>query len=181
MIKKIHSTRQQMLSILPKNAVIAELGVAAGKLTYNLITPLCNPVEYHLIDIWKHDTNELKDVKRKKQYKETKSRAKIIHKIHRDDSVKVMSTFPDNYFDWVYVDGEHSYEGCLRDLEICRLKVKDDGYIAGHDFEIFKSEDKRRWGVVKAVTDFCKKHNYELTHLTNNDKLAPSYILEKLK
>ena len=54
--------------------------------------------------------------------------------------------FPDNYFDLVFIDALHSYEGCLADIKAWTPKVKKGGYICGHDYP-------RRPGVVQAVTE----------------------------
>ena len=36
--------------------------------------------------------------------------------------------------DWIYVDGDHSYEGCLKDLENAINVVKPGGFILGDDY-----------------------------------------------
>jgi len=57
--------------------------------------------------------------------------------------------------DWAYIDGSHSYEPCLYDLESARKAVKKGGIIMGDDYNNYKS------GVVKAVDEFCNKYGYE--------------------
>ncbi|MBT3311606.1 MAG: hypothetical protein HN379_06400 [Desulfobacteraceae bacterium] len=44
--------------------------------------------------------------------------------LNRGKSEKVLNEFPDDYFDWVYIDDNHFYEYVSKDLEICFLKVK---------------------------------------------------------
>ena len=39
-----------------------------------------------------------------------------------------MSSFEDEYFDWVYVDAEHSYEGVLRDAHAAAGKIRPGGF-----------------------------------------------------
>ena len=36
--------------------------------------------------------------------------------MHRSTSAEAALTFDDEYFDWVYIDGDHSYEAVLADL-----------------------------------------------------------------
>lgn len=51
-------------------------------------------------------------------------------------SFSVISSFPDGYFDFVYIDGDHSYEGAKSDLIKYYPKLKRGGVtrIAGHDY-----------------------------------------------
>ncbi len=55
-------------------------------------------------------------------------------KIYRTDSVEATNHFPDEYFDWIYIDADHSYEGCKRDLNAWYPKLKKGGMFCGHDF-----------------------------------------------
>jgi hypothetical protein len=61
--------------------------------------------------------------------------------------------FPDAYFDWVYVDGDHSYEGCSRDLELYAPKVRSGGFLLVDDY-------KTGWwgdGLIRAVDEFAAR------------------------
>jgi hypothetical protein len=51
--------------------------------------------------------------------------------IHRDASTACSSRFPDNYFDWIYIDGNHLYEFVKQDLESYFPKIKSGGIVAG--------------------------------------------------
>ena len=65
----------------------------------------------------------------------------------------------DNILDWIYVDGDHSYEGCLRDLNNALSKVKKGGMILGDDY----GHVGARWqkpGVTKAVNEFCFENDF---------------------
>jgi len=58
--------------------------------------------------------------------------------------------------DFLYIDGNHSYDYVKKDIELYYPKIKKGGYIGGHDFHISAV------GVVKAVLEFTEKHNKEL-------------------
>jgi hypothetical protein len=49
-------------------------------------------------------------------------------------SAEMVSRIPDDSLDFVYVDGDHSYNACLTDLMLFYPKVKTGGLIAGHDY-----------------------------------------------
>jgi len=51
----------------------------------------------------------------------------------KDFSQNVADKFEDDSLDFVYIDGEHTYEGVLRDIKLYLQKVKVNGYLGGHD------------------------------------------------
>ncbi len=66
-------------------------------------------------------------------------------KMSTDDAVK---SIEDEFFDFVFVDAEHTYEAVKRDIENWLPKVKKNGIIAGHDYN-----NNDHPGVVKAVAE----------------------------
>ena len=49
-------------------------------------------------------------------------------------------------FDFVFLDGDHSYENVKAELQVWESKIKAGGYIGGHDFHMYE-------GVTKAVME----------------------------
>jgi len=60
----------------------------------------------------------------------------------------------DEPLDFVYIDGNHSYEYVKQDIENYFPKVTTGGVLGGHDYTPFNVED-----VAKAVNEFVGKHN----------------------
>ena len=85
--------------------------------------------------------------------------------------------FPDEYFDLVYIDANHTYQGVSADLEIWLPKVKRGGLLAGHDYFIY--DNARPWtqffGIVPAVNEFVKKHDFTIEYITVES--VPSYAI----
>jgi hypothetical protein len=77
----------------------------------------------------------------------------------------VLRTFPKNYFDAVYIDADHSYEGVMRDLQSAFGVVKDGGWIMGHDYDHNPAKSQTRWqfGVRRAVDVFCLAWGQEIS------------------
>ncbi len=50
------------------------------------------------------------------------------------DTADTASEFGAGTLALVFIDGDHSYEGCKRDIEAWLPKVKPGGLLAGHDF-----------------------------------------------
>ena len=64
--------------------------------------------------------------------------------------------FKDNYFDFVYIDGDHSYEFVKKDLEGFLPKIKKGGYLTVDDYAFWKIV--LGYGVKKAVDEFVRNH-----------------------
>lgn len=57
----------------------------------------------------------------------------------------------DESLDFVFIDADHSYEGCKADIDAWYSKVKVGGLFGGHDYE---NTDFPKFGVTHAVNDF---------------------------
>ncbi len=67
---------------------------------------------------------------------------------YESKGVDIVWAFDERVCDFVFIDGDHSYEGCLADLRAWWPKVKVGGRIAGHDH----THDFP--GVIRAVSEF---------------------------
>lgn len=65
--------------------------------------------------------------------------------------------FDDNSIDVLYIDANHTYEYVKDDLEYWYPKVKDGGFICGHDYN-----HKNFPGVTKAVHEFVELNTVKL-------------------
>jgi len=153
-----------LLGQMPKNAVCAEIGVAKGRYSRRILE-ITQPKELHLIDPWiwqpkSERSQNLWDEMCKEVRNKFRSYENVA--VHREMSEACLKRFPDNYFDWVYIDGDHSYSCVLSDLEICRLKVKPEGLLAGDDFLLLGNPDVpdyENFPVKRAVEFFLKKYD----------------------
>jgi len=88
---------------------------------------------------------------------------KLIHqpkvKIVALDSVDASTLFEDEFFDFVYIDANHSYEMVKRDLEAWYPKVRKGGIFCGDDYYNMPSGNR---GVIDAVDEFAKNLGVEL-------------------
>lgn len=154
-----------------KDLVGMEVGVYKGKHAKAMLKLL--PIkELYLVDPYKTyefgdksmvnlPNNEMEKIK-----KEAKNRLKgYKHKLHWtfDKSVNVADAFKDEYFDFIYLDGDHTYETVKKELDLYYPKIKKGGVFGGHDFGISTINPQRN-GVVPAVLEFVKEKDLTLYH-----------------
>lgn len=156
-------TRLRVARMLPKGGTGAEIGVWKGDYSAKLLE-LAKPETLHLIDPWavREDPNydtawygkargiDMDKVHDGVQARFAEQLASGQVKIHRAPSLDAMSAFDDGSLDFVYVDGDHAYEGVKPDLEISVRKVREGGLICVDDHMIGK------WwgdGIVRAVNE----------------------------
>jgi len=77
------------------------------------------------IDPWQND--------RENDFDELCGDVEKIVKLKGRGEIEV-ENFKDGTLDGVYVDGNHKYEECKRDIELWLPKIKKGGWIAGHDY-----------------------------------------------
>src|SRR5437867_2267810 len=134
------SSRVAMLDRLPRGGRIAELGTQQGNFALEILLR-SEPKELHLIDI---DLSGLTDPR----FRDARVFA------HRRWAHEQLAAFPDGYFDWVYVDADHSYEGTMRDALAAAAKIKPGGFLVFNDFAHI-DPFLGRYGVHRAVVDFA--------------------------
>jgi hypothetical protein len=94
-------------------------------------------------------------------------------------SHEVVKQFTDNSLDFIYIDGNHSYEHTVQDLALWSKKVRSGGVIYGHDFEDW-SHNWRRFdmNVINAVTGWCNSYQIHPWFVIKKDK-HPSWMYIK--
>jgi hypothetical protein len=160
------NARLDVADRVPKASIGAEIGVLRGDFSQVLLARAL-PRELHLVDPWVvtdnasyadalYSTSTTTQAAMDQMYDAVRCRfadeiAKGQVLIHRDRSERALAKLPDDYFDWIYIDGDHTHQATLADLTLSARKVKTGGIVAGDDYMLggwWKS------GVVTAVHDF---------------------------
>lgn len=163
-------TRSHIVSQIKNNSIIAEIGVWQGNFS-KIIFNFCNPKELILIDPWIYNNkirgcapqvNGEEPMSQKyfdEAYKKTKSKFKsnLNVKIFKLSSIDASRLFNNDYFDYIYIDGEHSYEAVYGDLVNWYPKLKKNGYIFGDDY--YWREEDDTFSLQNAYQDFIKEKN----------------------
>ena len=172
------ATRIELLKRLPKQGIVAELGVDEGDFS-NLIVEYCTPQKLHLVDTWsslRYNADKFSNVTSK--FKKEIENGAV--EIHRKLSTEASIEFKDNYFDWIYIDTDHRYRTTLDELYVFSKKVKKGGFIAGHDYVMGNWTKFIKYGVVEAVAEFCVKENWGIKYLTADYTENQSFALQKI-
>ncbi|MFQ1686003.1 class I SAM-dependent methyltransferase [Aeromonas veronii] len=169
--------RLALLRKLPTQGVVAELGVAAGDFSRQIVD-ICSPAQLHLVDIWSSDRYSEELYLSVNDYFQQQQQSGEVT-IHRKPSLEALDSFPDQIFDWVYIDTTHSYELTRDELRACSRKVKSTGIIAGHDYIQGNWRSQYRYGVIEAVHEFCVEYNYRVLYLTMDISECLSFALVK--
>lgn len=175
---KLLSDREELLKLLPKNSICAEIGVNEGEFSQEIIK-ITSPEKLYLIDAW-NDVffhNGLRDLVAEK-FRSLIELGKVQLKIGL--STDELQKFPNAFFDWVYLDTAHTYEITIAELNILKNKVKPGGLITGHDYVIGNWNDWYKYGVIEAVHELCVTDGWELVYLTNETHQHRSFAIRKL-
>ena len=151
---RVFSDRNALLASLPEGGRIAEVGTQHGNWAFEILQQK-QPEELHLFDITFNLLRE--DVR--------KSPAIALHK---GDSSSSLSGIEDGYFDWIYIDGDHSYQGVQRDIQEAVKKVKAGGLLVFNDYTQWSPMEAIPYGVPAAVNELlCSGWNMKAIALTH--------------
>lgn len=142
--KSAGDKRRWVIDVIPRDARCAEVGVWKGDFSAQVLS-LASPRELHLIDPWLFNPAFPKRWYGGAQAA-NQSDMDAIHNgvvqrfasapqvaVHRQSSLDAAASFADASFDWVYIDGDHSYEAVKADLAAWFGKVKLGGALTGDD------------------------------------------------
>jgi len=166
---QIFENRNKMVfELVPKNGIYGEIGIFKGDFSKELLN-LC-PQQLILFDLFENETgsgdvdgNNMEIANMEEQYNIIKNWNNECITLYKGDSSTNLNNL-DIAFDMIYIDGDHSYEGCKKDLLAAFKKIKKGGWIMGHDYEqnFKKAKNTYNFGVKKAVDEFCKNHRLKI-------------------
>ena len=142
---RLTATRSDLVAALPGSGRIAEVGSYRGDFA-KVILARCQPCELHLIDL---DFALLDPA--------LAADARV--RRHTGQSFAMLAQFPDDFFDWIYIDADHSFAGTTRDAHAAAPKVKPGGYLVFNDFA-HVDPDLGAYGVHRAVVEFAIAQNW---------------------
>lgn len=158
--------REAALDEMPKGLVVAEIGVAYGDFTEKILSSM-KPSKFFAIDIfseavkgiWNQKVLEENNMTHQKYYECR------FHDIIEDGVLETrkglsweqLESFPDCYFDWVYLDAAHDYNSVKKDVSVLTRKLKPGGIIQFNDYIMYDYIAHVPYGVEHVVSELL--HN----------------------
>lgn len=161
--------RRRLLRSMPHGSVCAEIGVWKGDGSAAILRHSA-PSKLFLVDPWEHldeqdcsragvrsqqDMDAIHQAVAARFEEEIASGRVELMRTRSDDA---WARFGPRALDWVWLDGDHSYEAVRSDLEALARVLKPGGYIIGDDYTLGWWGD----GVIRAVREFSAEGNRSL-------------------
>lgn len=147
--------RYDLIPHLPKGGVVAEIGTMRGVFA-KWILEASHPLALHLFDLefLLLEREPLADALASGQVS-----------LHEGDSAECLARFPEDHFDWIYVDADHSYDGVVRDIAAARDRVRPGGFLVFDDYCAFSHRELLPYGVLRAVNEFIVREHWPVRYL----------------
>ena len=130
----------EMVKRFSSESHFVEIGSWKGMSAAYMAVEIANSdkdIKFDCVDIWAmHEGSDI-EIKGDTLYETFLNNiAPVKHIINpiRKDSSLTAEDYQDNSIDFVFIDGDHSYEGCKKDILAWKSKIKENGVLAGHDY-----------------------------------------------
>lgn len=170
---KLFATRNDLIKAFDflRHRTIAEVGVAFGDFSDFILNTL-EPEKFVAFDIfslhespvaWGRPTAEwLKGMTHLDFYRQRfADRGERVTTVV-GDSAATLPTYPDKFFDMIYIDAAHNYEGVIIDANNAKKKIKDDGVLIFNDYIMFDHLAGAAYGVVQAVNELIVSEGWQV-------------------
>ena len=163
---KVFSGRYYLLAHclknIPENSVACEVGVAEGFFS-QIILDLVKPSKLILIDLYQHNSPHREYVKANHyQYITKKFLGNDTVSLKRGLSWDMLNTLDSNSLDYIYVDGDHSYNSVKKDIVSAYRVIKPGGIIQFNDYTTYSPLENAKYGVMHAVNEFIQTFKPEI-------------------
>lgn len=165
---RVLTRREMVLQDIPKGSLIAEVGTQQGHFAKKIYDD-CAPKELHLFDF---DFAPFHDMAHFAPLPDNVF-------LHEGDSSTGLSAFQNEYFDVIYIDGDHSYAGARRDAEVAARKLKRNGMLWFNDFTIWSPAEMQDYGVPYVISELCHSGQWEITTMTLHPLFYNDVVLRR--
>ena len=152
-----------------QHPVGAEIGVFGGDLSARLLAR--DDLRLMMVDSWGdfdasfHASGDFHSTMTRSQHEAylAKTRNEVAFATDRGTILRMKSVDAakrvTEMLDFVFIDADHSYEGCKADIEAWFPLVREGGLLCGHDYD---NTDFPQWGVKRAVDEFAAAKGFKV-------------------
>jgi Methyltransferase domain len=170
---RLLSTREDILSLLPKDIVFCEIGVALGEYTERVLS-ICSVKKFYALDLfvlhsapnmWGGRVGRELNGRDHTVYYREKFRTFIdndVLEIVPGDSVAGLEKVPENFVDVFYVDSDHGYPHVKKELGVIKKIMKQSSIIIMNDYIMEDWVTRTPYGVVQAANEFIIENDMEM-------------------
>ncbi len=168
----LYATRRDMVyALAPRGGTAIELGVMHGDFSEFILETL-EPAKFYGADlfrmheepiIWGRPSSELFDNMTqidfyRKRFAKYGDRFRAL----QGPSADLMEEFPDETFDFIYIDAGHDYENVRKDADVSARKLKRDGLIVFNDYTLMDVFSLDPYGIVQAVNEMVATGDWKI-------------------
>jgi hypothetical protein len=133
---------EDLIETLPENMTMIEIGSFTGE-SAELFIRSGKVKKIICIDPWSDEVYAPLEASGDTIFKKYSDRMDLVKRemgglpeiiAIREFSAKASLALKDSSYDFVYIDGDHSYKGVVDDIKNYLPKLKPDGILAGHDY-----------------------------------------------
>jgi len=170
-----HSARLEVLKLLPKGGIGAELGVFAGHFSQYLYN-VAEPDMFFMVDGWQlvfgdswpswgqyNDHGKLTPAMAREA---AHRRADLMNgksQVVISRTVDWLKSLEPNSINWIYSDSGHTYDNTLKELKEISRVLTEDGIVIGDDCQINSAHPHH--SVFRAIRDFCRQEDFEIIYM----------------
>jgi hypothetical protein len=151
--------------------VAAEVGVAQGDFSQELLRIL-QPSVFVAIDVftmheqpmhWGRSSQEIfEGLSHADYYARRFAAFGDVVQVREGRSDEVLETFPDHYFDLIYLDADHRFESIEKDASIATRKIKPSGTLVFNDYVMYDHLLNEPYGIVPVVNRLVVEGGWEV-------------------
>lgn len=185
-----YTSRKEMLKdLITPNSVIAEIGIFTGEFTQYIADTL-KPSKLYAVDPYVSTCGLMGSADEHgfnmEYYNLEVLYGFVKNRFYKRDNVVLKRESSSDFFksleeplDAIYIDGDHSPEIVMANLEEARYAVKENGYIMGHDYARHTTGNPEITDFIKDVVDkFCIKHGLTVYALAEDGII--SYAIKNI-
>lgn len=188
---RVVSSRDALLTLIPKRKIFVEIGVALGDFSERVLRE-CDVRKFIAIDLFVlHDApdmwggrvgQELRGRQHIDYYRERlatyldEGRLDIM----QGDSLECLNRMPDRSGDIFYVDANHSYLSVKAELALIERKIRPNGWIILNDYLMEDWITHTPYGVVQAANEFMIAKRWEMLYFALHNGMFCDVVIRRV-